>query len=77
MHGFLQETVNIAFSVVPRIGDGDVKLKQSLSLIWSSVLAYVCHHMLLCFFFLLGFTFKTLHDLLKVIIVFVRLFALP
>ena len=41
------------------------ELKQSLSSIWSSVLAYIWHRML---FFSLGFTFDTLHDRLKVIV---------
>ena len=54
---------NVAFSLVLRIGVGDAK--NCSSLMWSSVLAYVWHCML---FFPFGFTFNTLHDLLKVIV---------
>ena len=54
---------NVAFFVVARIGDGDAENLNSS--IWSSVLAYVWHRVL---FFSLVFTFKTLHDLLKVIV---------
>ena len=57
---------NVAFSVVPRISAGDAENgNKSLNFLWSSVLAYVWHRML---FFPLGFTFNTLHDLLKVIV---------
>ena len=57
---------NVAFSVMPRSVTGMPRIEKSLSSIWASVLAYVWHRML--FFFSLGFTFNTLHDLLKVII---------
>ena len=56
---------NVAFFVVARISDGDAENLNSLSSIWSSVLAYVWHRVL---FFSLVFTFKTSHDLLKVIV---------
>ena len=55
---------NVSFSLVPRISAGDAE-NSSFSLIWSSVFAYVWLRML---FFPLAFTFNTLHDLLKVII---------
>ena len=56
---------DVVFSVVPRIRAGDAEVKTVLSSIWSSVLAYVWHRVL---FFPLGFTFNTLHELLKVIV---------
>ena len=59
--------------VMPRI---EIEFEFDM-VFWSSVLAYVWHRMLFFFFFFfffvvvvffpLGFTFNTLHDLLKVI----------
>ena len=49
---------NVAFSVLPRIGDGDAE-KYCLSSIWSSVFTYVWHRLL---FLPLGFTSNTWHE---------------
>ena len=66
MHGFLHEMrESFIFRCAENRWHGCRELKYSLSSIWSSVLAYVWHRML---FFPLGFTFNTLHDLLKVLV---------
>ena len=78
MHGFLHEMRKCCiFLCAENQCWGYRDLKKSLSSIWSSVLAYVWYRMLFFFFFFLfcflvffplGFTFNTLHDLLKVIV---------
>ena len=66
MHGFLHEKRKCCiFRCAENRWWGCRELKQSLSSIWPSFLAYVWHHVLS---FPLGFTFNTLHDLLKVIV---------
>ena len=64
MHmAFFMKCASVVFFVVPRKGDGDARnwIRYGL-LVWHTF-GTVC-----CFFFPLGFTFNTLHDLLKVIV---------
>ena len=70
MHAFHMKCSNVAFSVVPRKGDGDA---ENWNRVWVRYGLLVWHTFYtVCFFFFffvsLGFTFNTLRDLLKRIV---------
>ena len=61
---FFMKCANVPFSVVPRIGDRDA---ENWNRVWYGLLFWHTFGTVCCFL-LLRFTFNTLHDLLKVII---------
>ena len=79
MHGFLQ-TANIAFAVVPRIGDGDVKLKQECEFDMVFCFGICMPPYAVVFFFAwiyLQHITRPVESDRPINIVFVHLFALP
>ena len=65
---FFMKCTDVAFSVVPRKGDGDA---ENWNRVWVRYGLLFWHSFgIVCCFFHSGFTFNTLHDLLKVIVLY-------